>query len=421
MPLPRPSPGQSKEEFLASCMANGTMNDEYPDESQRYAVCNARWDAKDSVNMKTAVFKIYGDIGESSCSGIFCDTEEMISSKEISEFIDNNQDAEQFIIRINSRGGDVQEGWAIHDLLVSSGKKIKTIGEGKIYSIATIIFLAGSEREIMKNADGLIHNPFIPPYTLADKYESGDLEKLAVGLQQEEAKILDFYVSRTGSAKEKIAEYMSAETKLSAEDMLSLGFATKIIEPVVALAYLKPIKSFKMDEKAFFEKLGSTLDGAISKIKNFSRIEPENLVLTDVDGNELTLEKAEGSPAVGDAATPDGTFTMESGQVIVVADGVITEIREPQATELEKAKQRIAELESQLTEAKTEKEKAVAAEAKFREAETEAKALVSELSKLKNEWTPPQRQKFNKVDKAGNVNLATVAEIRRKLNNPKSE
>lgn len=371
--------------------------------------------------MKTATLKIYGDIGEDLPGGMFFEDMENISSKMVSDFIDENADADQLIVRINSRGGDVQEGWAIHDLLTTSGKKIRTIGEGKIYSIATIIFLAGSEREIMKNADGLIHNPFIPPYTLADQYESGDLERIAESLKQEEEKILSFYAERTGTPAEKLAEYMSAETKLSAEDMLTLGFATKIIEPVMAYAFMNLKNKFTMDEKAFFEKLGATLDGAILKMKNFSRVKTENMVLTDVDGKELSLEKEEGEPAVGDVASPDGEYTMEDGKVIVVADGVITEIREPDMSELEQAKAKIAELTAELENAKQQSEKASTAEASFRKAETEAKALVTELSKLKNEWKPDTRSRFSSQEKIGDVNIARVREIREKLSNAKSE
>jgi len=371
--------------------------------------------------MKSAVLKIYGDIGENVPGGMFFDDTENISSKLVSEFVDENADADEFVVRINSRGGDVQEGWAITDLLMNSGKKIRTIGEGKIYSIATIIFLAGSELEMLKNADGLIHNPFIPPYTLADQYESGDLEKLAESLKQEEEKILSFYVDRTGSSAEKLAEYMKENTKLSADDMLSLGFATKITEPIMAYAYINLKNNFKMDEKAFFEKLGSTLDGAFLKMKNFSRVKPENMTLTDVNGAELTIEKTEGEPAVGDTASPDGEYTMENGKVIVVAEGKITEIREPETDELESAKQQIAELTKKLEDAEKEKELAKSAEASFRQQETEAKALVDELTKLKNSWKPGVRSQVNSVDKIGDINLARVREIKEKLSNSKTE
>lgn len=46
MPLPQPEFGETKEQFLSRCMADDTMQDEYPDEKQRYAVCNSLWKEK---------------------------------------------------------------------------------------------------------------------------------------------------------------------------------------------------------------------------------------------------------------------------------------------------------------------------------------------------------------------------------------
>jgi ATP-dependent Clp protease protease subunit len=362
----------------------------------------------------TAVLKIYGDIGEPDpMMTMFGVPDGSVSSKTISDFLDDHKEATAIVVKINSRGGDVQEGWAIYDLLVNSGKKIKTVGEGKVYSIATIIFLAGSEREMLKNADGLIHNPFIPPYTLADAYEATDLVKIAEGLAQEEEKILSFYAEKTGTAKEKLAEYMKEDTKLSAEDMVTLGFATKVIEPVKAYAYVKPINNFKMDEKAFFEKLGSTLDKAVEKIAGFSRISTKNQELTDMDGNVLTLEKETGVPAVGDKASPDGTFVMESGKTITVTGGVIATIEDTPIVDdpLKQAQERIAELEAQVAQmgednisASAEKETLAAETAK-------AVALVTELRNLKNSWKPENRGKGGANNKVDGIDLDRVKEI----------
>lgn len=367
-----------------------------------------------------AVLKIYGDIGEpDKMMEMFGISDETTSAKIVSDFLDNNKEAEMIVVKINSRGGDVQEGWAIHDLLSNSGKKIKTVGEGKVYSIATIVFLAGSEREMMKNADGLIHNPFIPPYTLAGKYESDDLVKIAEALAQEEEKILDFYVEKTKSPKEKLAEYMKEDTKLSSEDMLSLGFATKVIEPVKAYAFFNYTKPIIMDEKAFFEKLGSALDGAIAKISNFSRLPSVDQTLKDKDGNEFKLEKETGSAAVGDKATPDGTFVMDDGKTVIITNGVVTEVKEPVAakTELELANEKIAELQGKYDAVVAEKPDLVSAEAAFKTKETEAQALVVELTALKNSYKPDGRTKFGSVDKVGEVDLNQVRELKKKLEN----
>ena len=369
-----------------------------------------------AINMEPAILKIYSDIGESLPDTFMGEGAQSISAKDVSQFLDDNKEATEINILINSRGGDVQEGWAIHDLLKNSGKKLKTIGEGKIYSIATIIFLVADEREIMKNADGLIHNPFIPPYTLADKYESDDLEKIAEELKQEEEKILDFYVERTGTPADKLAEYMKENTKLSAEDMLSLGFATKIIEPVKAYAIFKPKINSIMDSKDV-KTFGDKIDTILDKIKGLSRLPAIDQILKDKDGKEFKLEKETGAPAVGDKASPDGTYVMADGKTIVITDGAVSEIKEPIAakTELELANEKIADLQSKLDAAEKEKPDLVAVEASFKAKEAQAVALATELQGMKNSWIPEGRTKFSSAEKVGSIDLNRVRELKEKL------
>jgi hypothetical protein len=44
MPLPTPSSGESTEDFIARCMGDDKAIEEFPNESQRYAVCQAQID-----------------------------------------------------------------------------------------------------------------------------------------------------------------------------------------------------------------------------------------------------------------------------------------------------------------------------------------------------------------------------------------
>jgi ATP-dependent protease ClpP protease subunit len=363
--------------------------------------------------MPKVTLKLYGDIGEpDKMMELFGMVDDTISSKQVSEFLEANKDATEILVRINSRGGDVQEGWNIYDLLTTCGKKITTRGEGKVYSIATIIFLAGTEREMLKNADGLIHNPYIPPYTLADAYESGDLLKIAEGLQQEEEKILDFYAEKTGTAKDKLAGYMKDETKLSAEDMLTLGFATKVIEPVKAYAYMKPKNHLNMtpqEEATFWGKVEAKITAAMTAL-GLSRLPAESAMeMTDKDGKKFTIDKASGAPAVGDAASPDGSYVMADGKTITISGGKVTEVKEPAAagaTELETMRAENARLAQEVESLKTAaaaKATADAAAATALAAEkaalatekTNYTALVTELRALKNEWKPSARLDSN--------------------------
>lgn len=374
--------------------------------------------------MKTAVLKIYSDIG-SSRPDIFMEGEsEPVSAKLVSDFLDDNKDADEIVVRINSPGGDVQEGWAIHDLLVNSGKKIKTIGEGKIYSIATIIFLAGTEREIYSNADGLIHNPYIPPYTLADQYESDDLIKIAESLQSEEAKILNFYVEKTGSDESKLAKLMKEDTKLSAQDMLDLGFATKILEPVKAYAYYKPKLNSIMEEKDV-KSFGQKLDAILEKVKAFTRLPAEQKIV-DKDGKEFVLLKETGSPAIGDKAKPDGSFVMASGETIVIENGVVKEVKAPVDLEvqlqeanstIDQLKAKVADLEKAKTDFEARETALADKEKALQDEEVKAVALATELQNLKNSWKPQSRSKVTPasgVEKEG-IDLARVKELKDKL------
>jgi len=55
MPLIKPRPDEDQKDFLNRCMANEQMNKEFPDSTQRYAVCNSQWKNKgtDMTAIKT--------------------------------------------------------------------------------------------------------------------------------------------------------------------------------------------------------------------------------------------------------------------------------------------------------------------------------------------------------------------------------
>ena len=343
-----------------------------------------------------AVLKIYGDIGSD------------VTDVMVANFLDSNQAASNITVRVNSFGGDVQTGWNIYDLLKSSGKNIKTIGEGRVYSIATVIFLAGGEREMLPNSDGIIHMP-----------------RITEMMDQEEEKILNLYTQVTGKDKEILKDYMKKETALSAEDMVTMGFATKVTEQYKAVAYFN-FKSNIMDEKTV-KTFGEKLDAIIAKVSNFSRLSTTDQTLTDKEGKELKLEKESGAPAVGDKCTPDGSYVMTDGKTITVLNGVITAISEKaeDKTELEIANEKIATLSAQLAEVETAKSEALkakteaeAAKAETVAKETEAVTLINELKALKNSWKPEGRSHVNFTSgKVGQINIDKVKELTQPSNN----
>ena len=46
MPIPKPSGGESKREFISRCMSNPIMKREYKEQEERYAVCISQFNKK---------------------------------------------------------------------------------------------------------------------------------------------------------------------------------------------------------------------------------------------------------------------------------------------------------------------------------------------------------------------------------------
>ena len=136
-------------------------------------------------------------------------------------------------VHIDSPGGVVSDGLAIHDFLTTRGLPVTTIGEGRVYSIATVILLAGDKgkRYMTKNASFMVHNPWGGMYGTAD-----EMEEYAQELRRIEAQLAGIYREKTGQDEDKIKEWMSRDTYFSADEAIEIGFADAIYqgEPVEA-------------------------------------------------------------------------------------------------------------------------------------------------------------------------------------------
>ena len=282
-----------------------------------------------------------------------------VSFKSIDEFIASIPENDDVIdIRLNCDGGDCLEGWSIIDKLRATGKTIKATIEGHAASMASLILLAASERSGYKHAQLLIHKPYFPAYTLADAYREDDLKRLAQQLEDETARALDFMVERTGADRATLEALMDEDKFIGMEQAKELGFIQTIIEPASAAArgWKRPTMTHSDTDMSNKNKLASAFQAIAEalglKMSMEAEEAPVGYVLTSQDGTEINIDKPEGEdPAVGDAATPDGEHLMPDGTTIVIADGVITEIRdaedegteEPEAPETEEAAEESAE------------------------------------------------------------------------------
>lgn len=283
-----------------------------------------------------------------------------VNLKDINNQLTNNKEADTLIVHINSMGGAVTEGYAIHDILKASGKTIITQAEGLVASIATVVFLAGEERRITENSQLAIHNPWGFAGGDAD-----DVQKYADQLRKEEDRLAEFYASKTGLTVEDLKAMMSEETYMTADEAIEKGFATSKVEQIKAVAL---INNCNMTEKEINDKIDEKSESIFSKIKALFKKQGliKALVLKTADDKNLDfgedIQEAGqievGSTATVDGAPAEGEYTMPDGTIYVFSGGKVTEIKEPakedppaDSAEAQALKAENENLKAQLTEA----------------------------------------------------------------------
>lgn len=99
-----------------------------------------------------AEIQIYGDIGESWW-------DETVTAKQFVKDI-NALDVDQITVRINSLGGSVPDGLAIHNAIKRHRATVTTEVDGMAFSIASLIAVAGDKRRMAANALMMVHAPW---------------------------------------------------------------------------------------------------------------------------------------------------------------------------------------------------------------------------------------------------------------------
>lgn len=173
------------------------------------------WEFKAAVQGVGELY-IYGDIVSDSWRWYESDT----SANSFKEDLDGLGDIHTLNLYINSPGGSVFEGVAIHNILKRHKAHINVHVDGLAASIASVIAMAGDTIHMPSNAMMMIHNPWT--ITLGNAAElrkvADDLDRIAVSMRQS-------YLDRVGDklTEDKLTELLDAETWLSAQECFELG------------------------------------------------------------------------------------------------------------------------------------------------------------------------------------------------------
>ncbi|PTG89889.1 hypothetical protein BU645_08430 [Staphylococcus chromogenes] len=180
------------------------------------------------INDSVGEIDIYGEIIDESWR--MSDTE--TSAPSFKDALKELKDVKQITVNINSGGGDVFSGVAIHNMLKSHKAHVTVKIDGLAASIASVIAMAGDKVIIPRNAMLMIHNA----WTFAVGNAS-DLRKQAEDLEKINSVVINSYLDKNPDIDEdKLRSLMDDETWLTAQEAKDLGLVDVIAEPNKAAA-----------------------------------------------------------------------------------------------------------------------------------------------------------------------------------------
>lgn len=183
---------------------------------------NKFWEMKMSADgSNSADIFIYGDIVSYRWD------ESDTSASSFKEDLDNLGDVSTINLYINSPGGSVFEGIAIHNMLKRHKAKVNVYVDALAASIASVIAMAGDTIIMPKNSMLMIHNPWT--FTWGN---AAELRKAADDLDRIGNSSKQTYLQKAGDklSEEKLQEMLDAETWLSADEAFEYGLCDVVEE-----------------------------------------------------------------------------------------------------------------------------------------------------------------------------------------------
>ncbi len=182
---------------------------------------------------------IYGDIREPNMiDRWFGDDETRVDAFSFKDAL-QEVDTPNLLVRINSSGGEVNQGLAIYSLLKDFKGHLITKIDGWACSAASVIFMAGEERIMPESALIMIHNAWMSAVG-----DSNELRKQADDLEMITQPSVNIYVEKTGLSEKTVKSMMDDETWMDYKKAFELGFATSIEKDGEAQQSIKNVNRY---------------------------------------------------------------------------------------------------------------------------------------------------------------------------------
>lgn len=231
---------------------------------------------------------------------------------------------EEVLVRINSPGGSITDGIAIHNELRRRPGAIASV-DGLCASIATVIALGAARVTMADGAMWMIHNA-----QWFAEGDAGDLRDAADTLEKFQEAAISAYVRKTGLGRDKIVAMMDKETWLTAKEALAIGFVDEITEPLTASNKARALKHAR--------KCNLTRALSVMSAEPTTIPEPATDPVEPVTDPAATIDPA-AEPAPTDVTPPEPDPVAQT-------DALVAKFRD-QAAQLISATQRAADLETE--------------------------------------------------------------------------
>ena len=129
------------------------------------------------------------------------------------------------IVNINSPGGDMFDGIAIHNMLAEHKGKVTVKVLGLAASAASVIAVAADEVQIAKSAFFMLHNAW-----LIGAGNRHDFRALADYLEPFDKAMRDLFADATGADADVVEDWLDGETWFGSADAIEAGLADSTLE-----------------------------------------------------------------------------------------------------------------------------------------------------------------------------------------------
>lgn len=164
------------------------------------------------------------------------------------------KDKARITVKLNSCGGDLYTGIAIHNALKALCGNVNVIVEGIAASAASVIMCAGDTVTVYPGSLIMIHGVSV---MLWDSLNIQDMKQLIKGMDASEKAVAEIYDAKTGLGVDTLRNMMTKETWMTGREALDKGFADALKEDEE-----EPSMSMSADRKVLYVNgVGHNVEG----------------------------------------------------------------------------------------------------------------------------------------------------------------